>query len=173
MDETTLTLIREAYNVAFDVTLLGQVRIILCRPHLIDRAPYLIHTNYELLLLLDGRKKLTRMSQEFPPFRFESEDRFDEWVERGALHRKEVMETFGEPIRQCLDVRTVFYTLPGEAWRIPAMELIWNTSRKSGGWTSTSSVWKARCLVTRIGKMTGGSNRAKSERLPSWSASTR
>ena len=134
LDETTLTRIREAYDVGFDIMSLGRIRIILRRPHLIDQAPYLIHTNYELLLLLDGRKKLARMGEAFPPFRFEGEDRFDHWVEQGVLHREEAIETFDEPIKHWLGVRTVFYTLIGEEWRIPAMKLILNASRKSGGW---------------------------------------
>jgi hypothetical protein len=63
------------------------------------RAPYLIHTGYELPLLLDGRKKLARMPDLYPPMRFDGEDRFDHWVAEGLLHREEVLEPFDSPVR--------------------------------------------------------------------------
>jgi hypothetical protein len=34
----------------------------------------------KLPLLIDGRKKLARMSDGYPPLTFEGEDRFDHWV---------------------------------------------------------------------------------------------
>src|SRR6266446_5148622 len=90
-----------------------------------DQTPYLIHTQYELPLLLDGRKKLARMSNLYPPMTFEGEDRFDHWVAEGMLHREEVNEPFDPPIQTCrgqtcLGHRVVYYTPKGEEWRIPA-----------------------------------------------------
>jgi hypothetical protein len=98
-----------------------------------DKAPYLIHTGYELPLLLDGRKKLAFMSHYYPPATFEGEDRFDHWVARGVLHREEVVEPFEKPIKGFLGSRTAFYTPKGEEWRIPAHQLIWDAASKSGG----------------------------------------
>jgi hypothetical protein len=97
-------------------------------------APYLIHTRYELPLLLDGRKKLARMSNGYPPMTFDGEDRFDRWVAEGLLHREEVLEPFDSAVRGYLGSRTVYYTPKGEEWRIPASKLIWEASSKSGGW---------------------------------------
>jgi len=64
----------------------------------------------------------------------EGEDRFDHWVTRGTLHREEVIEPFDQPIRQYLGYRTVYYTLKGEEWRIPAMKLLWESAPHAGGW---------------------------------------
>jgi hypothetical protein len=66
---------------------------------------------------------------------FDGEDRFDHWVAEGVLHREEVLEPFNSSVRSwCLGGRTVYYTPKGEEWRIPASKLIWDASRKSGGW---------------------------------------
>jgi hypothetical protein len=100
--------------------------------------PYLSHTRYELPLLLEGRKKLARMSDAYPPMTFEGEHRFDHWVAKGMLHREEVNEPFDEPVQSrgqtYLGHRTVYYTPKGEEWRIPAMKLISDASDRSGGW---------------------------------------
>jgi hypothetical protein len=101
-------------------------------------APYLIHGGYELPLLLERRKKLARFSHEYPPMTFEGENRFDHWVAEGTLHREVVNEPFDPPIEtsrgRFLGHRTIYYTLKGEEWRIPAMKLIWQAAGKSGGW---------------------------------------
>ncbi|WP_052121627.1 DUF7683 domain-containing protein [Inquilinus limosus] len=106
----------------------------LTRLHSIDTVPYLVHTGYELPLLLDGRKKLARMTLEYPPMTFEGEHRFDHWVAQGVLHREEVIEPFPRPVGEFLGIRTVYYTAKGEEWRIPAMKLIMTASASSGGW---------------------------------------
>ena len=85
-------------------------------------------------LLLEGRKKLARMSDSYPPMTFDGEDRFDHWVALGKLHREEVIEPFDMRIRGFLGIRTVYYTLKGKEWRIPAMKLVWDASQQSGGW---------------------------------------
>jgi hypothetical protein len=117
----------------------GDFFIRLFRQRWLSEAPYLIHTGYELPLLLDGRKKLARMYHPYPPSKFDGEDRFDHWVKRGLLHREEVLERFDSSlrkrgVRKWLGQRTVYYTPKGEEWRIPASKLIWETSAKSGGW---------------------------------------
>lgn len=96
--------------------------------------PYLAHTGYELPLLLDARKKLARMSHAYPPMKFDGEHRFDHWVAKGVLHREEIIEPFDSPRNGFLGHRTVFYTPKGEEWRIPAHNLIWQASARSGGW---------------------------------------
>lgn len=96
--------------------------------------PYLIHTGYELPLLLDGRKKLARMSHEYPPDSFWGEEAFEKWVAAGVLHREEVREPFDEPVRDWLGSRTVYYTPKGEEWRIPAMKLLFAAFGRSPAW---------------------------------------
>jgi hypothetical protein len=142
LDDEELAAIVATFNVSFDAAQLDSknLDIILFRYDGIDQTPpYLTHTRYELPLLLDGRKKLARMSNVYPPITFEGEDRFDHWVAKGVLHREEVNEPFDPPIQTsrgqtCLGHRTVYYTPKGEEWRIPASRLIWQASGKSGGW---------------------------------------
>jgi len=105
-------------------------------------APYLIHGGYELALMLEGRKPFARMGGDFyPPERYRGEELFDRYVAQGVLHREVELEKFDEP-RQQKDgriiegFRTVYYTLKGEEWRIPAWKLI---SKGTGGegWNET------------------------------------
>lgn len=135
LDDGELVALVAEFGVRFDP---GQVDI---RERDIDlfrlshsTIPYLVHTGYELPLLLDGRKKLARMSECYPPMTFEGEDRFDHHVKEGTLHREEVLEAWEQPRGKYLGFRTVYYTPKGEEWRIPAMRLIWEAAGKSGGW---------------------------------------
>lgn len=97
-------------------------------------TPYLVHTNWELTLLLDGRKKLARFSDLYPPPLFDGEAAFDRWVTNGVLHKAVVDEPFKKPTEKWLGHRTVYYTPKGEEWRIPAHRLVEEASGKSGGW---------------------------------------
>jgi hypothetical protein len=89
-------------------------------------VPYLVHTGYELPLLLDGRKKLAWIDHRYPPEQFEGEDRFRHWVKEGVLHQEETIFNFDT----AHGYRTVYYTPKGEEWRIPAMKMVktcrWN-----------------------------------------------
>jgi hypothetical protein len=141
LDDEELAAIVAKFNVSFDTAELDSKDPDIClfrwRPR--DQMPYLAHTRYELPLLLDGRKKLARMGNPYPPMTFEGEDRFDHWVAEGVLHREEVDQPFDAPIQAArgqtyLGTRTVYYTPKGEEWRIPAMKLIFDASGKAGGW---------------------------------------
>ena len=140
LDDAELAAITATFNVSFDPAELDSkdLEINLSRWRPSDQTPYLIHTRYELPLLLEGRKKLARMSDAYPPMTFEGEDRFDHWVTKGLLHREEVNEPFDKPVQShgqtYLGHRTVYYTPKGEEWRIQASRLIWDASGKSGGW---------------------------------------
>jgi hypothetical protein len=140
LDHEELAAIVAMFNVNFDAAQLDSkdLEISVSRTRSSDRTPYLSHTGYELPLLLDGRKKLARMSDVYPPMTFEGEDRFDHWVAKGILHREEIHEPFAKPVQRrgqtYLGHRIVYYTPRGEEWRIPAMKLIWEASEKSGGW---------------------------------------
>jgi hypothetical protein len=141
LDDKELAAIAAKFNVSFDAAQLDSknLDIILFRQRRIDQMPYLPHTRYELPLLLDGRKKLARFAEAYPPMTFEGEDRFDHWVAEGVLHREEVEEPFDSPVQTSrgqtyIGSRTVYYTPKGEEWRIRASKLIWDASGKSGGW---------------------------------------
>jgi hypothetical protein len=144
LDDEELAAIATTFNVSFDAAQLDckDLEINLSRWRLPGRTPYLpylSHTGYELPLLLEGRKKLARMSDAYPPMTFDGEERFDHWVAKGVLHREEVNEPFDGPVRTsygrtCLGHRTVYYTPKGEEWRVPAIKLIKDAADKSGGW---------------------------------------
>jgi hypothetical protein len=100
-------------------------------------APYLIHTGYELPLLLEGRKKLAVFGDAYPPDEHWNERYFIPYVEKGAIHREIDIEPFERPsVRKdgtrFNGIRTVYYTSEGEQWRIPAYKLVWQAARKSG-----------------------------------------
>ena len=101
LDEEELAAVVVKFNVSFDAAQLDceNLDIILFRLRPLDQMPYLVYTRYELPLLLDGRKKLARMGDVYPPMKFEGEDRFDHWVAAGALHRGEVVEPFDAPVQ--------------------------------------------------------------------------
>lgn len=134
LDAGQLAAVVAAFAVPFDPAPLSSVSvdIRLCRNHSITSVPYLVHTNFELPLLLEGRKKLARMGEAYPPITFEGEKRFDHWVVEGVLHREEFVEPFEPPTKRYQGLRTVYYTPRGEEWRIPAMQLIWQAARRTG-----------------------------------------
>jgi hypothetical protein len=136
LNDEQLAALVARFNIRFDRRELKAANLVigLFRRRRLSNAPYLIHTEYELPLLLDGRKKLARMSDGYPPMTFDGEDRFDHWVAEGSLHKEEVLEPFDAPVKGFVGVRTVYYTPQGEEWRIPASKLVWNASLKSGGW---------------------------------------
>ena len=136
LDDKMLAALVAKFEVAFDPGDLESrdLDITLSRWHRRCDAPYLTHTGYELPLLLEGRKKLARMSHPYPPATFDGEDRFERWVAKGVLHREAVVEP-SEPIGgNSVGHRTVYYTPKGEKWRIPASKLIWEAAGRSGGW---------------------------------------
>ncbi len=136
LDDERLAALVAKFDVAFDPAELDaeDLEISIFRWQRMFRAPYLVHTGYELPLLLDGRKKLACMSHGYPPATFAGEDRFEHWVAKGILHREDVVEAFDSPAGRFLGYRTVYYTPQGEEWRIPARKLIFETSGQSGGW---------------------------------------
>ena len=101
-------------------------------------VPYRVHTNYELVLMIEGRKQFARMGGEYyPPNCHFDENLFDRCVAQGLLHKEVELEKFAEPLRLkdglvFEGLRTVYYTRKGEEWRIPAWKLISKASRKSG-----------------------------------------
>jgi hypothetical protein len=134
VDATELAAIAERFGIAFDPE--GR-KVRLCSWDPIRHFPYLVHTGYELPLLLEGSKQFARMSDAYPPDRHFDEEKFDRYVAQGVLHKEVVVEPFEQqnhrkegPVFEGL--RTVFYTRKGEEWRIPASKLIWDAAAKSG-----------------------------------------
>lgn len=90
--------------------------VMLCRPHPIDATPYLVHTNFELPLMLDGRKPLSVFldavsSESLAATR----SHFNRHVEAGTVIERVVPLTMGG-----VDFTHVLYSLPGEEWRFEA-----------------------------------------------------
>lgn len=99
--------------------------------------PYLVHTGFELPLMLDGRKKLTRFTNVDSPG---TEEAFDRWVKKGLLHKEVFLKPIPESLKPyAIDIshyvaREVYYALKGEEWRIRAMELLWEAAGAGVGW---------------------------------------
>jgi hypothetical protein len=102
LDEQELEAVVTRFDVDFDLGQLSSedLDIFLFRPRPLGDTPYLVHTGYELPLLIEGRKKLARISHAYPPMTFEGEDRFDHWVVQGLLHKEEVIEPFDHPTQR-------------------------------------------------------------------------
>ena len=132
-----LAAVTELFGVAFDPAgLRGRpAEVHLCRQPSVPAPPYLVHTGYELPLLIDGRKKLARMSHAYPPLSFEGEERFDAWVADGALHKEEVLRPFPDEPARRTGQRTVYYVPKGEEWRIAASKLLWGEFGSTGAWS--------------------------------------
>jgi len=136
LDDEEITAIVSSFG-TFDPRQIGDADLVVTISRWSDLydIPYLVHTNYELPLLLDGRKKLARLSYVYPREEtFDGEEAFDRWVANGVLHKEVVDELFEKPIGDLLGARTVYYTPKGEEWRVPAHKLIQKASEKSGGW---------------------------------------
>ncbi len=88
-----------------------------------NQLPYQLHTNRELLLMLEGSKPLA-------VFALEPNDtitarmvrKFDPYIANGRFVSKVVEHFSGEGILQ------IYFALPNEAWRIDAHELLFKTA---------------------------------------------
>ncbi|GAB2901531.1 hypothetical protein GCM10027046_33200 [Uliginosibacterium flavum] len=92
-----------------------------------DDLPYKIHTGRELELMLSGLKPFACFVDEYPSEPCEEiipEEAFQEHVQSGKFEKREYVEMLaGAPPASRTDlkgVRRVFYSLPGEGWRIDA-----------------------------------------------------
>jgi hypothetical protein len=139
LETAEVAAISRRFGVPFDP---GEREAWLCRwTQRRDEVPYLVHTGYELPLMLEGRKQFARMGPEhYPPHRHWNEDRFDNYVVQGLLHREIELAPFSEPYRTksgrtVEGLRTVYYTLKGQEWRIDAWKLISKASKE--GWNDT------------------------------------
>jgi hypothetical protein len=133
LDAAELAAINKRFGVAFDPE--GR-DLYLSSWSSIRNIPYLVHSGYELPLLLEARKQLAYFSEAYPPGLHWNEEKFDRYVVEGALHKEVVVEPFEQPIYRedgsvIEGLRTVYYARKGEEWRIPASKLIWDGATKS------------------------------------------
>ncbi|MCA8151637.1 hypothetical protein [Burkholderia contaminans] len=98
------------------------------------RIPYLVHTGYELALMVQGRKPFgfIDFDSEYRPS-VKLKARFDEYVAQGVLHAQEItvdaLVRQGRPARR---IGQILYTLKGEEWRIPALEFFRQNLNRQG-----------------------------------------
>lgn len=71
------------------------------------------HEHQELILMLEGRKKLALFFDALPSRKFLNEEHFDPYVSSGRFIKFEKVINSGE-----YDFTYVLYALPGEDWRI-------------------------------------------------------
>ena len=155
LEPADLAAIYQRFGVTFEA---GDHEVSLVRWQALRATPYLVHTGYELPLLLDGREKLARFHDEYPPHEHGWEEQFDRFVAQGLLHKEVDVERFDKPHRFSSGhviegLRTAWYTPPGEEWRIQAFRLITKTR---GSWNETLERLEGMLYGYDDGKMTGG-----------------
>jgi hypothetical protein len=84
--------------------------------------PYMIHTSFELPLMLEGRKPLAVFGDGYPSKDFDrSLLPFDRFVADGSLVRRVIEEPMPHLKKARADlegIRYILFALPGEEWRI-------------------------------------------------------
>jgi hypothetical protein len=135
LDPEQLAAIARTFGLAFDPE--GRPATIVPW-HPIRKVPYLVHTGFELALMLEERKPLAVFSDAFPSELLdELVGRFDPYVASGRFVRRIVDRPLPEPRRspngsRAKRVREVYVALPGEAWRIDAFLLLREVGAKAG-----------------------------------------
>lgn len=129
LDPGQVSAIAIQFGIAFD-PITPETR--LDRLNSISKIPYLVHTNYELFLMLDGRKPFATFTISYP---IEDGDDaieiiFEPHVQSGQIVKRVVVEPFDKPIqgyrgRTYDGCRHLYYALPGEEWRIDANRVLW------------------------------------------------
>lgn len=99
--------------------------------------PYLVHTEYELALMLEGRKPLAVFSDAYPSaWLKELSARFDPYVADGRFVRRIVDAPFPEPRisggERSDGIRHVYVALPDEQWRVDAHIQLFEDSGREG-----------------------------------------
>jgi hypothetical protein len=128
-----LAAIIRRFGVAFDP---GGRDVELHRWDELRAIPYLVHTNYELFLLLDGTKQLACELDLYPPYEHYREEFFDRYVSEGTLHKEIFVQPFAKPLkmpdgRVYIGEREVCYARKGQEWRISAWRLVRAAFKKS------------------------------------------
>lgn len=106
--------------------------------HRLDDLPYKIHTNRELILMVQGTKPFAFFTEPYPLppdyWKF-SEQLFDVYVSQGIFSKREIFVPC-QPINKngvIVDrLRTIFYALKFEEWRIDSYILLTKTAKITG-----------------------------------------
>jgi len=106
-------------------------------------TPYLIHTGYELFLMLDGQKPFAIADICYPAAAGDNAEEvlFEPHVQSGRIMKRLAIEPFDPPVtgrggRIYEGIRKLYYALPGEEWRIDAYLLLWDQMRY-GSWNDS------------------------------------
>jgi hypothetical protein len=112
--------------------------VVLTRPQWIDNVPYLVHTNFELALMLDGRKPFAMFSDEESwGILKKIRAHFQPYVDSGAIIER-VKPFFEGKFR----LVRILYALPKEEWRFDAYTELMSERR----WTDESEYRLGRLL---------------------------
>lgn len=100
-----------------------------------DHVPYMVHTNFELPLMLEGRKPLAVFGDAYPSEWFDNYlAPFEQFVRAGRIVRHIVdtpMPQLKKRNPEWDRVRNVYFALPGEEWRIDAYISLFDSHQKS------------------------------------------
>ncbi|WP_092175890.1 hypothetical protein [Bosea sp. OK403] len=128
---------------------IGPVRL---RPwHALRNVPYLIHTEFELALMLEGRKPLAVFEDAYPSDWFATMlARFDPFVRDGRFVRRVIDRPLSPPTGTSIDagvagMRSVYVALPGQEWRIDAYIEMRQSAGRSG-WSEASERRQGKLL---------------------------
>ena len=148
LDTDQLAAIRSFCRVAFDA---GGRPVGLAPWHSIREAPYLVHSGFELPLMLDGRKPLSKFADAYPSaWLDEVVARFQPFVNDGRIMCRVVNEVWPTPRRLgnqrvIAGHREVYFTLPGDEWRVDAHRLLYEVGLKTR-WNDTLERLEGRLL---------------------------
>jgi hypothetical protein len=101
--------------------------------HILDDLPYELHTNRELLMMLNGTKPLAAFCDEFLVSEITNVPQYpklEAYAAKGRLVKRENIEFDSMNIDVCR--RRILFALPDETWRIDAYLLLWKTAHKTG-----------------------------------------
>lgn len=103
--------------------------------HSIRCVPYLVHTNFELPLMLDGRKPLAIFSGSYPNQWLDNYlAPFAPFVASGRFVRQSDYELFDDETTKSRSlykgIKTIYFALPSERWRIDAHKLLKQVGQK-------------------------------------------
>lgn len=95
------------------------------------RIPYLVHTGYELALMVQGRKPFGFIDFDSDsPRSVKLKEKFDAYVAQGVLHSQEfIFDAAARPSRR---IGQILYTRKGEEWRLSALEFIRQNINRHG-----------------------------------------
>lgn len=148
LDPGQLDAITASFDVRFDA---GDREVWLGPWQSIRETPYLVHTGFELPLMLEGRKPLAKFSDGYPSEWLQAlMARFKPFVGQGLIDCRVIDDPWPKPRRITGDRvveghREVYFTLPGEEWRVEANRLLFDVCLKTG-WNDTLERLEGRLL---------------------------